>query len=364
MKSTVTFVILLLFVSGCSQKDPGKTLRLKEELLTYENSFPAYNLAHFTNSDNQEFLSFADFVTHKQILFHALDGSKKWSVDVKPLMNREKEKFICYHIISADSILLLTKYSNKLYLIDRNATILKKFDYSGLLARGIEFAPLIYSENKFIYLTLNHYPVRRLNTPNDINEWSAQAMRQEQIGRLEIGKDDQTIAYFGKNLINRFLASEDIDAQGTYYVVNREKIYYFSPYTDTLYAIHENKTEPLVKITSQIGKIHVTPSTREQYNRDADCINKAYVQQAFICEVLFDNYSERIYVIVRKPKVDDYFPFHVLVYDTHFKQLEELKFDGMKHLPTGFVGKKGLYLLRNYDKNPNQKSFDLLTYEK
>lgn len=363
MKSGFLFVILLGFLTGCDPGSKNKSFRLEVNALSFTTDFPSYNLNYFTDSQQKEFVSFADFVTSKKISFHSLDHAEKWSVSLDSLMNKEKERFIYYYVISPDSILLLTKQTNQFFLINRKAEVIRKIDFSKSQIQGIEFVPPIYFESNRICFAVNHYPVEKLNEAKEIGEWNALAMKLPQIGKLNPEKNPERVIYFGKNLVNRFLKPNNLDAQGTYFVINKEQVYYFSPYSDTLYLIHENKIEPLVKITSPLGKIHLTPSTREQYNQNAECINNAYIQQSFICEVLFDNKRELIYIFIRKSKTGKYFPFNILVYNQNLKKLNETAFDGMKYYPNGFVGEKGLYLLRNYSKHPKQKTFDLLDYE-
>lgn len=364
MKIGFLLVILLVSLIGCNQKHGKNAFRLQENALSFRTSFPAYNLNYFTDSQQREFVSFADFVTYKKMSFHALNSDETWSISLDSLMNAEKVKFVHYHIISPDSILLLTKYTNQFYLINRKAEVMKKINLSGLLIRGIEFVPPVYFGHNTISFAVNHYPTGKLSTQTEIDDWNARSMKMEQIGKLEIGTESGHPTYSGKNLISRFLHPNDLDAQGTYYIVNKQQVYYFSPYSDTIYLIHENRIEPLVKITSRIGKIHITPSSRKQYNENSNCVNEAYIRQSFICEVLFDDKRNLVYVFVRKPKDGKHFSFNILVYDRKFRKLNEVEFDGKNYYTSGFVGEKGLYLLRNYTKHPNQKIFDLLNYEK
>lgn len=364
MKSAFIFSFLLVLLSGCDQKSKNNSFRLEEKALSFTTDFPAYNLNYFTDSNHTEFVSFADFVTAKKISFHSIDTKTKWSIDLKELIKTEKERFISYFPIATDSIILLSGNTNKIYLINRKAEILTKIDQSKLLVEGVEFGPPIYFEKNQLYYAVHHYPIEDLKTKNDLKKWDADYLKRAIIAKTPTNFRDSTPFYLGTNLISRFMKRDQLPAEGTHFFLNKSKIYYYSAYSDTLYSLTENGNIPLLKIKSTIGKIHVTASTREQYNKNTNCINEAYLKQSFICEVLFDNKRNLIYIFVRKPKNGKHFPFNILVYDQNFKKMNELEFDGIKYYTSGFVGEKGLYLLRDYNKRPNQKLFDLLSYEK
>ncbi|MNU95256.1 hypothetical protein D3C71_852670 [compost metagenome] len=364
MKFSILFGFLLILLVGCNESNKNNSFHLEEKALSFTTDFPAYNLHYVTDSNHTEFVSFADFVTAKKISFHSIDTKARWSIDLKELMKSERGRFISYFPITPDSIVLLSGHTNKIYLINRKAKILKKIDQSKLLVEGVEFGPPIYFEKNQLYCAIHHYPIKNLKTKNDLKKWDAEYLKKTIIAKILINFHDSMSLNLGTNLISRFMKKNQLPAEGTHFFLNKSKIYYYSAYGDTLYSITENGNIPLLKIKSTIGKIHVTASTREQYNKNTNCINEAYLKQSFICDILFDNKRNLIYVFVRKPKNEKYFPFNILVYDKNFKKLNELEFDGKKYYTSGFVGEEGLYLLRNYNKRPNQKLFDLLSYEK
>ncbi len=364
MKFSILFGTLLFLFVACNEINKNNSFHLEEKALSFTTDFPAYNLHYLIDSNHREFVSFADFVTAKKISFHSIDTKTKWSIHLKELMKSEKERFISYFPITTDSIMLLSSRTNSIYLINRKAEILKKIDQSKLLVEGVELGPPIYFEKNKLYYAAHHYPIGDLKTKNDLKKWDAEYLKKAIIAKTSINVHDSTPLYLGSNLISRFMKKDQLPAEGTHFFLNRSKIYYYSAYCDTLYSITEKGNIPLLKIKSPIGKIHVAASTREQYNKNTNCINEAYLKQSFICEILFDTSRNLIYVFVRKPKKENYFPFNILVYNPQFKKLAEKEFDGMKYYPNGFVGKKGLYLLRNYGKHPNRKLFDLLNYEK
>lgn len=364
MKQFLFFSLCFVFLVACQENHRKTAPNLQPKTLQFRNDFTAYNLNYFTDSFKREYVSFADFVTAKKIQFHTLDGKQKWSINLKSLMHSEKEKFIYYQVVSPDSILLMSKYTNRIYLINKQAEVLKKLDYSRLLVAGIEFVPPIYVHGKTVFHAFNKYPINTLSTQEEQVNWEYKSYQKGCIALTSLEDESRIPEYIGQNLFNRFIKRGEILADGVHFYLNKSKIYYHSAYSDTIYSISKNQVRPLFRVQSEMGKIYLTPSTREAYNKNTNCINEAYLKQAFITSILFDNDRNRMYVLVRKAQVGEHFPFNVLVYDQAFKKLDEFQFDGTKHHPNGFVGKKGLYLLRNYDKNPNQKSFDLLTYEK
>ena len=354
------FLILLL---GCRDKTGNQSLKLEKKKLTFLNTFSSNKWIYLLDSKGKEYISFADFVTAKTITFHSINTKEKWSIELKDLMKSEKERFVSYFPITTDSIILLSSHTNKIYLINRQTKILKKIDQSKLLLDGIEFSHPIYFEKNHLYYAIHHSPLTSLRTKNDLKIWDAENLKKSIIAKTPINFHSTPPTQMGENLILRFMKSNQLPAEGTHFYFNKSKIYYYSAYNDTIYTITENTNIPLMKVKSNIGKAHVIASTREEYYKNTNCINEEYLKQSFICDILHDNNRDLMYVIVRKPKVDDYFPFNLLVYDKTLKKLDEIAFDGKEHEPYGFVGKKGLYLNRKSDQNPKQKSFDLFNYE-
>lgn len=358
----ISLLCFSLFM-GCGEKTAHQSFRLDEKKLTVSNTFFSNKWNYLLDSKGQEILSFADLVTAKKITFHSMDSKISWSVDLKGLMKSTKERFIDYFPVSTDSIVLLSGGTNRIYLINRKAEILTKIDQSNLLLEGMEFGPPIYFEKDQLYYAMHHYPLIDLKTKNDLKVWDAEYLRKPIIAKTPVNFQGESPVQFGEKLLSRFNKDNALPAEGTYFYLNQSKMYYYSSYNDTLYSLTENRNIPLLKVKSRIGKIHVTVSTREQYNQNTDCINENFLKQSCISDVLHDNHRNLVYVIVRKPKVDDDFPFNLLVYDQNLKKLDEIEFDGKNHDPGGFTGKKGLYIERKTDKNSKQKSFDLFVYE-
>ncbi len=188
MKYGFSFGIFLILLASCSQSHQKELFRSEEKTLTFRTGFPAYNLNYFTDSQQREFVSFADFITFKKISFHSLNNNKKWSVNLGSLMDTEKVAFIHYRVISADSILLLTKNTNQFFLINRKAEVLRRTDFSKLLSEGIEFVPWVYFENQKLYFTVNHYPIKKISKKEEIADWNAHSMKLERIGKLNYEK--------------------------------------------------------------------------------------------------------------------------------------------------------------------------------
>lgn len=362
-KVSFAFIFCCSFLIGCGEKPAQQSFRLEEKKLTVSNTFFSNKWNYLLDSKGQEILSFADLVTAKKITFHSMDSKTSWSVDLKGLMKSTKERFIDYFPVSTDSIVLLSGGTNRIYLVNRKADILTKIDQSNLLLEGMEFGPPVYFEKNQVYYAMHHYPLTELNTKNDLKVWDAEYLRKPIIAKTPVNFHGEAPVQFGEKLLSRFNKDNALPAEGTYFYLNQSTMYYYSSYNDTLYSLTENRNIPLLKIKSRIGKIHVTVSTREQYNRNTDCINEHFLKQSCISDVLHDNHRNLVYVIVRKPKVGDYFPFNLLVYDQNFKKLDEIEFDGKKQNPRGFISKKGLYLQRKSDENSKQKSFDLFVYE-
>lgn len=363
-KTDLIFLLCFSLFMGCGEKPAHQSFRVEEKKLAFSNTFSSDKWKYLLDAEGQEILSFADLVTAKKITFHSMDSKASWSVDLKGLMRSQKERFIDYFPVSTDSIVLLSGGTNRIYLINRKAEILIKLDQSNLLLEGMEFGPPIYVEKGQFYYALHHHPLTDLKTKDDLKIWDAAYLRKPIIAKMPVDFHGEPPVQFGEKLLSRFIKDGELPAEGTYFYLNQSTMYYYSSYNDTLYSLTENRNIPLLKVKSRIGKIHIPVSTREQYNQNTDCINANFISHSLIDDVLHDNYRNLMYVIVRKPKIEDYFPFNVLVYTKDFKKLDEIAFDGKHQKPRGFVGKKGLYVERKTDENLKQKSFDLFVYEK
>src|SRR5690606_548567 len=93
--------------------------------ISYETQHPIGNLkSHLFNKT--EYVSFSEFRTWKDIQLFRMDGKRTWLLKLAEVDEFKHVDFIDYTLINPDSILLLTKNTNVVYLVNSDGKVLQK----------------------------------------------------------------------------------------------------------------------------------------------------------------------------------------------------------------------------------------------
>lgn len=146
MKKIILYFIFLISLIGCQQasKYEENSIILKnKQRHIYQTGFKSELRSYKFN--NQEYIAYDDFVTYKKIVLHGVNSNDKIEIPVNEVLKRDN-KILTYDIINLDSILIMSGYTNHLYLINQLGEIKKMIDFNPILEK-------FYNSNYSLELT-------------------------------------------------------------------------------------------------------------------------------------------------------------------------------------------------------------------
>lgn len=126
MKYTIYFLIITAFFS-CNKTDNPNSTNSNELIYNTKMSVSdKYYGTFYSQKDKVEYVYFANVSTEKTIIFFEINKSKAiYEVDLSEVLQSERNGIENISIISMDTIIVLGKYSNNLYFINRDGEVWK-----------------------------------------------------------------------------------------------------------------------------------------------------------------------------------------------------------------------------------------------
>lgn len=353
------------FLLSCSHE---KSKLVEVGSVSYQFRFPSGNFK-INIFDDKEYVAFADFVTNKEISVFDIDGFHKYSIDLESLMIDNSVRFISFTFQHPDTLLLLGRYNNKVYQIDKSARLLKIFDYAELVSKNVELLPPVSFSNGILKVGLVY---AREDIEPDISKreaWIANNMLRLTSPVLFIDSNvydtlkNHTFQF--KSFYERIARSDQWPIEGNPIKVIDSLTVLASSYSDSIFIyVHKLNLIESVQVASKYTDISLTPRTYEEIEADDGAINATFLEHGFISDIHFDRYRQLYYCFVRHKANGDARPFSIIVYSDEFKKLDEFKMDEIKYFGSAFVAKKGFYLLNNDPTDRTVNRFTIFNYAK
>lgn len=359
-KSFFISLTILLFYSCNNTKEDHKLIP-SGEIVTFDIGFPVRHFEYFKEND-QEFISFVDFTTHKKIKVFSLDNQIRKEIPFNEIMKNDNVSFHSFYPITSDSLALLSKYTSKVYLINSKGNVILKKDYSKYLLKGIEMQPPLKIKNSILRTGVGVFP-----PGNDtLSEIELNKIKLSHYVIVEdtafLSKANQ-LSFRMNNLYNRFTKDDEWPIETTRFVIADNWNIFYSSYSDSLYIFKKDYTmDRVVKIFSSFYNMEIRPIKMTEAQKDLDLPSKEAWNKSMLWYVQYDSNRLLYYCFIRGPHIDREFPFSILVLDENFNKLTEKKFSQKEYKPRGFVAEEGFYLERQQD-DFTKKTFELLNYE-
>jgi|GEM_PF-2261794 len=369
--SNLLLFCVLLFATSCNTKpQSSKKWKLVQETVQYDVGFPGYFMPCQSNQKNEEYVAFVNFATYKKFAVFTTKGKHLYDVSIQQLMEQEKTDFFFGGFTGKDTFALLSKYTNRIYLIDKNARVIAKKDYSRYLLDGYEFFPKVYYKNGRIEAGVMYQDP---NYPSNATVKDIAKSYHQMYGlpkwfvdpKFFDSTDFSSVQFVVDSFYTRFVKKNQFLSEGRY-ELNLDSLHiFYSGYTDSLYIYNKANyvLSKAIKISSNFTpKIGAKKTTFKEAKDDPNIFNVRIRNSSFINRLYFDPYRKMYYCFVRFPMKGKLLPFSIIVYDTNFNKLDEIKMDENKYSPNTFVGKKGVYIL-NKDNEPQNRYFSIFNYE-
>src|SRR5690554_1799699 len=361
MKKSFFISLTILLFYSCNNAKEDHNLIPSGEIVTFDIGFPVRHFEYFKEND-QEFISFVDFTTHKKIKVFSLDNQIRKEIPFNEIMKNDNVSFHSFYPITSDSLALLSKYTNKVYLINSTGDGILKKDYSEYLLKGIEMQPPLKIKNSILRTGVGVFP-----PGNDtLSEIELNKIKLSHYVIVEdtafLSKANQ-LSFRMNNLYNRFTKDDEWPLETTKINFLDNEIIFHSIFSDSLYIYnYDYQIKKVIKISSNFFEIDLTPTKIHDAQKDLDLPSWKAWNHSFLTSIFYNSTDKQYYCFIRGPHIDREFPFSILVLDENFNKLTEKKFSQKEYKPRGFVAEEGFYLERQQD-DFTKKTFELLNYE-
>jgi len=377
------FLYIVFVITSCSTPSEKATEEEESSFLVktkysieYNAGFNSYSNQIF-EEDGREYAAFADFTTRKEIkLFDAHSASLVGSIPLDSIIN-QGQLISGYTMVNVDSVLVLTEYTNQLYLLNRSGEIIKKVDFNVYLNADTAFMlttchPFM-TKDKVLYFGVL-FPYNENIAMGHIDDVYDQLRIEKQTPYLVevegVFSDSIRIRYGLRNFYSRFMGDEETSLERRQVKILNDKIFVHSIFCDTIYEVNPNTLEidKMYTIKSNFSSFGYKSVTFDETSKGWH--NELGQTKGRIDHILYDDDNELYYVLcylerpLDAPRERNIRPWSYIVYDKNFNKLQEVKMDeNVYSAVSPLVIKEGI-LISNYPQHKNDKDiFTKSTYE-
>ena len=389
------YLLLIIIIFSCRSTEKPSSNLLKTNTISFNTgmSVRSKNIGtYYSKTAKQEFIYFGNVETSKKIKIFSLDSKLRHSIQLDTVLKQCK-KIDDFNIVSKDTIIILSQYSNMLYFINVKGEIWKKQNLN----------LQINTPNNDFYEFCSSYTVGQtiLNDTTIILSSDWRNSFNDTIKRNNI----EEVKYFYQNIWNtpkllkidniyndslsyilaynqyKVLFPKDsnyIFTQLPLYTLINDKIYSFCDYSNKITIIKpndltiENFIEIELKNKFKIGRNKIE-SNKENIIDLQNIINVDTKEKSSIRRICYSQKQNLFFIkVLSKITYENfmktkYRPWVLNVYDSEFKKLDEITFNEKSQSGIFMNSSLGLMIqdkkeIKDYS---NQKiTFDIYEYKK
>ncbi len=369
-KLVVSIVICSFVIFGISCNDNPEVQEdakfIIVDTVTYETGFKKNALEQHIEYNGTEYVALANLESYRKISVFTVDGDFQFSVSIDSLLLRENNYFYSFYFMeSLDSIVLLSYWTNKLIVIDRNGRTLHRKDYTEYIKDSAGLFPDINYNNKTFRTAVKYDGYIPKNpTLEDRENYNRRTqcyynMMYDTAYYQNVSPEFQLDSIYCRNLGK----TQDCFEWTHILMLDSLNIFY-SCFMDSLYVydLHNNLLKT-VQIKSNYTDVKATPVTKAQQLYENADVNSVWYKYGFVEKLRWDKYRNVYYCYIRIPKTEDEYSFSIIVLDKDFNNLGETKFNRCKYNSSGFVGRKGLYMINRSEDSHLRQTYTVFSYE-
>lgn len=336
----IVLALLLFLLASCTADKPRKIEQENTINWEFEKELD-FNVGFFSGNiqkqiiDGEEFLAVADFESHsKMVLCNTVaDTIATFSLKEVKALN---ESVLACEIVSLDTILVLTKYTNNLYFLNREGKIWKQRSLDSNLGDdrfelGRMAAPAFLLSNKKSAIFSLSYLGNDL--PSNYQFWDKPADFQRNklnapqlVFVKDIFADSLEFSFHLDGFYLRFLNENHYTAEGFGMYEVPGGFLFSSSFSDTLYFFDNNfQLQQQAAIPSNYSKGYILPPTLEETQANMQVLNDRYANQGCIKRLAFLDSAQLYLVVMAHNKGVDSPKKHSLIgFDTNFNYVGEV----------------------------------------
>ncbi|MEX1003533.1 MAG: hypothetical protein WDZ35_15550 [Crocinitomicaceae bacterium] len=372
------FSVFVFFFVGCKgvNKDNKYYLESKE-IIEVDAGFHAM-FSNIYSDDNSEYIFLWDAITYKQAVFYDLRSKKIIDQIQLDTVAGKLPGIETINVRSRDSIFVLANYSNKIFLIDNDGVILEKYDFDSLICQNKRYTARKSNVNEFIddrnrvlvNCEYSYYNDDVENKPDKWDEWRSNSHKSPYLFMInDLFDDSIQTKFFASNFYNRFTTSRQEVLEVAKYLSSKESVFIFSIFVDTIYeySLISGDLKKLHHIQSNYTNLGYEPPTVNQVKQGYH--NTLAQTKGIISGLIYDEFTKRFLVTVQHeipietPQTDRLRPWSILIYDSEFNKLGEIKMDEKKYKAKLYVTSKGILVPTRILEQKDEDYFNKTTFE-
>lgn len=373
-------------VTGCVEKNDG--LKVLSDVYFGRNSNCNIVNSYFEHQLSQELIYMYDHDAQKEIKFYTLNGSLVKSVSLRK-SKKIVDNIASISVISIDTIIINSDYTNQILVINRKGEIWKKIDLTNKLIdkkqNQYEFvsSPFPANQNGSSLLLnccwrLNLKDVAQELPPRDNLEELSYFYKNYYespffITLSNIFSDSPKIDYHAPGLCKKILNNIEILAEPPSFTCIENNIFIYSLHSDKLFIINRSdfSFSKSIQIKSEFTSIGASTIKINAENIDKVRDSTVYKIEntGRIIRVLFNVRKKEYYCFVKHKKTnkelnDKRNSFSIIVYKPDFQKKKEYVLDNRLYdYNSSIVTGYGLMILKN-DTTKNLLKNDKKTYSR
>jgi hypothetical protein len=260
---------------------------------------------------NREYLYFGDTRTFKCIDIVSFDGSVFSKIPLNEITNLGHQ-INNFYIKSIDSILVLSLYTNQLFLINNKGNILKQIDLNSLFKGGKKYGlkSSLYQDFYFKGKILLKGFLNVLNEPDPFNDWVQfykylyrKIYSEPYFFQISnVFSDSMSLNTGLDGFYLNFLTPDYEALESPLYYHTENRLFCLSVYSDKIYEIdpYEFKIIKQITVASDFTKVSEAPVpiNKQTEGKTEVLISNNGQTQGAIRKLLYDKYRKLFYVFV------------------------------------------------------------------
>ena len=383
--------LILLTVACSSPTMDGEPVNNELKLIdsvTFQVPFsysPNHSARFYDEDLDKELLYFADLKTQKEVLFFSLDGTLHYKVKLDSGINSLDKNVQDLEVISLDTIVLLSNYSNRLVIINREGSVWKTAnlnDALGLSEDTIKSYEFISSLTNSSALINKHDIILFVDHIMNRNQFSSltdaalanikSSWKSKQLIRINgIGTDSLSHNLGGAlyQAISPQDSSPYIIPLFKSYTVLPNAIYYTSLFSDKVFVLDPENLSIINEKTiesdySSFGTPIYTAGTLEEQNHASKKVSEHFKSSGKLGRISYNPHKKHFYLSATISKsADQAGKWLLMIYDEEFQKIKEFLIDTKKYLGPLEVTENGFMLRKNLNiENYNEQRVEMYEF--
>ncbi len=369
------FVVLLLFIScGKENATVNKTIIFN----TGFNITNRFSGAYYDKNANKKLIFFADPVSRKKLKVFNDSGQLIKDVSLKNAVNF-LHNIGGISVVSSDTIILNSAYTNKLAFINSKGELWKKMDLGRYLdnKRGDVYelysspSDFLLKDELFFFCEWRDNVLRKKSEDYNFNvfsEFHHNNFSGPYFFKVSDIYSNELTAEFGLDSFYSNLSTKSvIYLEPPHYTIVNGDLFIISVYSDKLYLVDKEnlKLKKEIEISSEYTSIGTTPFPIDNNTyTNIEALNKQKaLESGYIARLHFDAVKKIYYALVftsdkgANPKDVKSWPFSIMTLDENFKKVDEIMMTDVDVMGAfSIMTDKGLMFYSNKNSNDAKSS--------